>query len=133
VKASRPWRYPWYTRMLDQLVLKTAEIKFQLKSWLFVKFGGEKELHRRECAMRNYLADQHAQAVRRERKQLQDLIRPLIRCRVERAFPVFNMSYTVQIDDCLLYESRNDRQAMIGYLAEQIASVLMNTQPVYRR
>jgi hypothetical protein len=118
--------------MHDRIVLKYAAKKESLRKWMFIKLGGHEELHRRECAIRNYLADQHAQTVRREREQLAKLIRPLIRARVERDPNMFNMSYTVQISDRLLYESRNDRQAMIGHLAEQIASELMNAQPVYR-
>jgi hypothetical protein len=130
---SRPWKYTWYTRIHDRLVLKYAAKKESLRKWLFIKLGGHEELHRRECAIRNYLADQHAQAVRRERDALARLIRPLIRVHAQRDFNMFNMSYTVQINDCLLYESRNDRKAMVEHLAEQIAHELMNAQPVYRR
>jgi hypothetical protein len=111
-------------------VLKTAELKFRLKSWLFIKFGGEKELHRRECAMRNYLADQHAQAVRRERDELAALIRPLIRVRASHSFNTCDLSYTVSISDYLLYNSRNDRKALMEHLARQIAHELMSVQPV---
>jgi hypothetical protein len=90
------------------------------------------ELKRQEAAMRNYLADQHAQAVRRERAQLQDLIRPLIRVRATRHFNEMNMSYTVTISDYLLCNSRNDRKALMEHLAEQIAHELMSVQPVER-
>jgi hypothetical protein len=130
---SRPWKYSWYTRIHDRLVLKYAAKKESLRKWLFIKLGGHEELHRRECAMRNYLADQHAQTVRREREQLAKLIRPLIHVRVQRHFNEMNMSYTVTISDHLLYNSRNDRQAMVEHLAEQIAHELMNAQPVSRR
>jgi hypothetical protein len=115
---------------LWQLKLKYAAKKESLRNWLFIKFGGQEELRRRECAMRNYLADQHAQAVRRERDQLAALIRPLIRVSASHNFNTFDLSYTVSISDYLLYNSRNDRKAMIGYLAEQIAHELMNVQPV---
>jgi hypothetical protein len=104
--------------------------KQQLKMWFWKVSGLQAELDRRATAQMNYLADQHAQAVRKEREQLQRLITPLIRAHVERRFNDFNMSYTVTISDRLLYQSRNDRQAMVSHLAKQIAHELMAAQPV---
>jgi hypothetical protein len=116
--------------MLDQLVLKYARVKRSVINWVMQFPEVQAELKRQEAYMRNYLADQHAQAVRRERDQLAALIRPLIRVRASHHFNTCDLSYTVSISDYLLYNSRNDRKAMIGYLAEQIAHELMNVQPV---
>jgi hypothetical protein len=108
------------------------KLKRSVIDWMMQFPEVQEELKRQEAKMRNYLADQHAQAVRKEREELARLIRPLIRARVMRDIHMFNMSYTVQIDDRLLYESRNDRKAMVEHLAEQIAHELMNAQPVTR-
>jgi hypothetical protein len=117
--------------------VKLRDVKFaywkrkaELQTWFWKVSGLQQELDRRTKAMSNYLADQHSQAVRKERELLGSLINPLIRVRANYHLQDFNLSYTVTISDNLLFNSRNDRKALMDHLARQIAHELMIVQPI---